>query len=253
MVRRPYTELPTRKVFANPILLLLNLIHQFEKTFTQESIQEQEVWSSRTMEEWKDWIMRSSKLKHLVGQRDLDPLTNEAYCSVDGLAHALVVASHLRRRLPQEFQWVTEKDEPDDDSNIFSDRSTPSQDASSSARRGPRSHSPRSDRSRGSGSGRRVGRSGPLSTAQTGEKRKQAEEQTDCTAIVKEWRGKNSKSPQTFWRKPHSSSQSNGNVDGNSNKMVPTSADHSAWGFAPVRGGGLSIRKVFGVIVNRIL
>ena len=53
--------------------------------------------------------------------------------------------------------------------------------------------------------------------------------------------------------KPHLSSQSNGNVDGNSNKMVPTSADHSAWGFAPVRGGGLSIRKVFGVIVNHIL
>ena len=38
MVRRPYTQLPTRKVIANPILLLLNLIHQFEKTFTQKYI-----------------------------------------------------------------------------------------------------------------------------------------------------------------------------------------------------------------------
>lgn len=189
MIVRPFTGLATRKVLANPILLLLNLIHQFEKTFTQKSIQVRQIWSRRT-EEWKNWIENSTNLKHLVGQEDLDPLTNRTRPSVDGLACALVVAGHLRRRLPQEFQWVTEN-VPNDDSDVFSDPSTtsysPSNDGRSSAQRGI--HSPRGDKPNAGGSGSGAG--GVDRNARAGGKRKQSKGGTDCTDMVKEWREQN--------------------------------------------------------------
>ena len=190
VIERPFTGLTTRKVLANPILLLLNLSHQFEKTFTQKSIQVGQIWSRRT-EEWKNWIENSTNLKHLVGQEDLDPLTNRTWPSVDGLARALVVAGHLRRRLPQEFQWVTEKNVPIDDSDVFSHPSTslysPSNDGRSSAQRG--SHSPRGDKPNAGGSGGGAG--GVGQNAQAGGKRKQSKGGTDCTDMVKEWREQN--------------------------------------------------------------
>ena len=191
VIERPFAGLATRKVLANPIFLLLNLSHQFEKTFTQKSIQVQQIWSRRT-EEWKNWIENSKNLKHLVGQEDLDPLTNRTQPSVEGLARALVVAGHLRRRLPQEFQWVTEKNVPDDDSNVFSDPSTsysPYNDSHSSAQRGPGSHSPRGDKPNARRSGGGAG--GVGRKARAGGKRKQSEGGTDCTDMVKEWREQN--------------------------------------------------------------
>jgi len=146
----------------------------------------------RQTEEWKNWIEDSTNLKHLVGQEDLDPLTNRTRPSVDGLACALVVAGHLRRRLPQEFQWVTEKNVPDDDSNVFSNPSTsysPSNCGHSSAQRGPGSHSPRGDKPNAGGSGSGAGSVGR--NARGGGKRKQSEGGTDCTNMVKEWREQN--------------------------------------------------------------
>lgn len=199
-----YAELSTRTVFTNPILLLLNLVHQFEKTFTLESMRDRKAWS-RTQEEWKDWIELSPKLKHLVGQHDLDTVTNESHSSVNGLACALAVAGHLRRRLPPEFHWVIEK--PDDDSDVFSDPSTsypPSQHCASTVRRGSGSHSPKEDRLGGGGSGSGRG----IFDIQAGKKRKQAEERTDCTDMVKEWQKQNSE-PRSFWRNVRLSWKSN--------------------------------------------
>lgn len=235
----PYAELPTRKVFTNPILLLLNLIHQFEKTFTSESMRDRNAWS-RTREEWKNWIELSPKLKHLVGQDDLDTLTNKSHPSVEGLAHALAVAGHLRRRLPLEFQWVIEK--PDDDSDVFSDPSTsctPSQHCTSADRGGPGS---KEDRLGGGGSGSGHG----IFDIQTGKKkRKQAEEQTDCTNIVKEWQKQNSK-PQSFLCKLR---LSNGPKRNEGSKIGPQ-ADQSAWvSQSGIRSAGF--RKIFGIIANR--
>ena len=193
VIESPFTRLATRKVLANPIFVLLNLIHQFEKTFSQKSIQVRQVWSRQT-EEWNNWIENSTNLKHLVGQEDFDSLTNTTRSSVDGLAHALVVAGHLRRRLPQEFRWVTEKNDHDDGSSVFSDPRTsypPSNDGRSSARQGTGSHSPRGDNPNVGGSGSGAGSMGR--NARTSGKRKQPEGGTDCTDIVNEWRGQNSK------------------------------------------------------------
>jgi len=201
VIERPFTGLATRKVLANPILLLLNLSHQFEKTFTQKSIQVGQIWSRR-VEEWKNWIENSTNLKHLVRQEDLDPLTNRTQPSVDGLAHALVVAGHLCRRLPQEFQWVTEKNVPDDDSNVFSDPSTsysPYNDGRSSAQRGPGSNSPQGDKPDAGGSGSDAG--GVGRNARASGKRKQSEGGTDCTDMVKEWREQNDQPTPSLLRK----------------------------------------------------
>lgn len=246
VVMEPYTELSTRKVFSNPIFLLLNLIHQFEKTFTLESMRYRKAWN-QTKEEWKDWIKLAPKLKHLVGQQDLDTLTNESHSSVDGLAHALVVAGHLRRRLPLEFQWVIEK--PDDDSDVFSDPSTsylPSQYGASTDRRDPGSHSPKQNRLGGGGSG--SGR-GTFNDIQKGKKRKQAEERTDCTNMVKEWQKQNSK-PRSLWHKLRPTWQSY-EPKRNGGSMIAPQADQCVC--ASVQSGlrPVSIRKIFGIIANR--
>src|SRR5260221_4045560 len=103
LVLRPYTTLPTRKVLANPIFLLLNLILQFENACSKKFIELCNPWPN-TKQEWANWISASPNLRHLVELRDLDPLSNENHPSVDQLATALVVAGHLRRRLPEEFR-----------------------------------------------------------------------------------------------------------------------------------------------------
>ncbi len=192
-------------MFANPILLLLNLIHQLDKTFSKESMIRSWRW---TKEEWKDWIKRY--LTHLVELKDVDPLTNESYSSVDVLAYALVVAGHLRRRLPPQFEWATEKNAPDNESDVFSTPGTSySRSGPSLAQGGLGLHHGRSNRpTRGGGS------SGPMRGAQTGEKRKQGA--TDCTAMVEEWRQRNSKPRHSLWGKLF---QSKGNISGDGNPL----------------------------------
>ena len=107
---------------------------------------------------------------------------------------ALVVAGHLHRPLPQEFQWVTEKNVSIDNSDVFSDPSTsshsPSNDGRSSGPRGPGSHSPRGDKPNAGGSGSGVG--GVGRNVRAGGKRKQSKGGTDgIDGMVKEWREQN--------------------------------------------------------------
>jgi len=96
---------------------------------------------------------------------------------------------HLRRRLPQEFQWVTETNQPDDDSDVFSSSYPPSHNGLSSTQRGSGCHSPRGNRPTVGGGG--SGPGGLGRNAPTGGKRKQPEEGTDCMVMVKEWREQN--------------------------------------------------------------
>jgi hypothetical protein len=190
MNRRPYTKLPTRKVFSNPILLLLNLVHQFDKAFDKEWVMQSWDW---TKEEWKDWI--EEHLEHLVEVKDEDLVMKECQSSVDVLAHALFVGGHLRRRLPPTFQWAGEEKAAEDESDVFSGHSAWYSGSQHGGSGGEGSqHGGETRGKRGGGS------QGGMGVARTSEKRKQGEA-TDCTAMVKEWRQQNSQEAGSVWSK----------------------------------------------------
>jgi hypothetical protein len=212
MDRRPYTKVPTRKVISNPILLLLNLVHQFDKVNKGK-------WDW-TKDEWKFWIQKD--LGHLVELQDEDPVTKQCQLSMDVLAHALVVGGHLRRRLPPEFQWAEEK-AAENESDVFSGSSAQySEQHVGSGGEGSEHRGERGKKAGGSGGG--------MGEARTGEKRKQGEP-TDCTAMVKEWRQQNLQEAGSVWPK----------VFGLKGKA----------GRSGMTAGGLQLGRMIGMIVNR--
>ena len=95
-------------MLANPILLLLSLIHQLDETNAGCGVAIGRRKSGRTGSNATRSILQA-----------VDPLTDESHSSMDVLA-ALVIAGHLRHRLPRKFDWGAEKNASDDELDVLS-------------------------------------------------------------------------------------------------------------------------------------